>query len=155
MRINFKKLHPDAVMPSYGTPHAAGADLVANLKATFENEPIGDDYGYVLSPGESKLFKTGIAVEMLTGMWAEVRGRSGLAYKNGIAILGGVIDSDYRGDIGVILHNTSDKPFIVKHGERIAQLIFATYIPVNFIEKKELSNTGRGEKGFGSTGMAA
>jgi dUTP pyrophosphatase len=154
MRINFKKLHPDAVVPTYGTPHAAGADLVANLKATFGESHI-EHVEYVLDPGESKLFKTGIAVEMITGMWAEVRGRSGLAYKNGIAILGGVIDSDYRGDVGVILHNTSDKPFVVKHGERIAQLIFATYIPVNFIEKKELSNTGRGEKGFGSTGMAA
>ncbi|QIG69151.1 deoxyuridine 5'-triphosphate nucleotidohydrolase protein [Rhizobium phage RHph_N1_15] len=152
MRINYKKLHPDAVVPTYGTPHAAGADLVANLKATFDTQIIEE---YVLDPGESKLFKTGIAVEMLNGMWAEVRGRSGLAYKHGIAILGGVIDSDYRGDVGVILHNTSDQPFVVKHGERIAQLIFSAYIPVNFIEKKELSGTGRGEKGFGSTGMAA
>lgn len=152
MRIGYKKLHPESVVPKYGTPQAAGADLTCNMKLTTGNDLITE---WPLGPGESKLFKTGIAVEMRAGMWAEVRGRSGLAYKNGIAILGGVIDSDYRGDIGVILHNTSDETFMVKHGERIAQLIFTSYIPVSFIEKDELHDTDRGEKGFGSTGMAA
>ncbi|MBX4911436.1 dUTP diphosphatase [Rhizobium bangladeshense] len=151
MRINFKKLHPDAIAPKYGTLQAAGADLSANIKAT-----LGEQFDtYILDPGERKLIKTGIAVEMAAGMWAEVRGRSGLAYKNGIAILGGVIDSDYRGDIGVILHNTSDEPFTVKQGDRIGQLIFGSYIPVTFVEKQELRGTDRGEKGFGSTGVSA
>ncbi|MBX5130727.1 dUTP diphosphatase [Rhizobium lentis] len=151
MRINFKKLHPDAIEPSYGSQQAAGVDLHANIKAT-----TGDRLDEIeLLPGARLLIKTGIAVEMAPRMWAEVRGRSGLAYKNGIAILGGVIDSDYRGDIGVILHNTTADDFKIKQGDRIAQLIFGSYIPVTFVEKQELRGTDRGEKGFGSTGVSA
>ena len=152
--VNFKPLHPDAVKPSYGTPYAAGADLSANLKLT-----LGEDYQegqpFVLMPGERRLIKTGVSVEMPEGMWAEIRGRSGLAYKHGIAILGGVIDSDYRGDIGVIMLNTSGSPYSINHGDRIAQLIFAHYSRATFHTVEELGASDRGEKGFGSTGMQA
>ncbi|OCP21985.1 MULTISPECIES: dUTP diphosphatase [unclassified Ensifer] len=152
MRIGFKALHPDAVMPKYANDQAAGADLVANIKLTLNNERFTE---FTLDPGERKLIKTGVALEMPPGIWAEVRGRSGLAYNQGIAILGGTIDSDYRGDIGVIMLNTGDEPFVVKHGERIAQLVVETYVRGHFVEKAELRETARGEGGFGSTGMAA
>lgn len=138
-------------MPVYGSLQAAGADLHANVRATTLQS--GDSI--TVEPGARKLVKTGVALELPPGTWAEVRGRSGLALKNGIAILAGVIDSDYRGDIGVMVHNTSDTPFTINQGDRIGQLIIETFVRGHFVEKAELRDTERGEKGFGSTGVAA
>lgn len=151
--IKFKPMHPDTIMPTYGTEFAAGADLSANLALTFPGEPT--EIPLIIKRGARKLVKTGVSVEMPSGYWAEVRGRSSLAYKHGIAILGGVIDSDYRGDIGVIMHNTSEFDFVVRHGDRIAQLIFNTYVHAEFELAEQLSESGRGENGFGSTGVSS
>ncbi|TDW20498.1 dUTP pyrophosphatase [Rhizobium azibense] len=153
MRIGFKKLHPDAQVPTYGTRQAAGADLYANVKAT-----IGEKFEeMILLAGDRKLVKTGIAIELPAGLEAQIRPRSGLAFKNGITVLNspGTIDADYRGDIGVILLNTSDEDFVIKQGDRIAQMVIAAYVPAAFVEKTELRGTDRGEGGFGSTGASA
>ena len=149
-QLRVKLLHPESKVPTYGSEEAAGADLYVNLKLTLGGIPVADEY--VLSPGESKLFKTGVTVEFNPGTYGDVRGRSGLAYKNGIAVLGGIIDSDYRGDIGVILLNTSDEPLTIKHGDRIAQMIITPYVRGVFTVAESLDETNRGEGGFGSTG---
>lgn len=144
--IPVKLLSAGAKLPVYGSAEAAGADLHAL---------VGDKYhDGVIMPGKRKLFKTGISVELPTGYYAKIEGRSGLAYKHGIAVLGGVIDSDYRGDIGVILLNTGAEPFIVKQGDRIAQLIVLPYARGIFAEVETLGDTNRGDAGFGSTGVA-
>ncbi len=151
MRIGFKKLHPDAQVPTYASEHAAGADLFANVKA------MTDEPEVVIAPGKRALIKTGIAIELPAGLEAQVRPRSGLALKHGITVLNspGTIDADYRGDIGVILLNTSDEDFVVKHGDRIAQLVIASHFTGDFIETDELGDTTRGENGFGSTGVSS
>lgn len=148
-QLRVKLLHEDSKVPEYGSAEAAGADLYANLKLT---TGLKTTEAWTLDPGESKLIKTGVAIELNPGTFAEIRGRSGLAYKHGIAILGGIIDSDYRGDVGVILHNTSDEPFTFKHGDRIAQLIIVPYVRGVFSVAESLDDTARGENGFGSTG---
>lgn len=148
-QLRIKLLHPDSKEPVYGSPEAAGADLHANLKLTLGND-IAEEI--TLAPGERRLIKTGVALELNPGTFADVRGRSGLAFKQGIAILGGIIDSDYRGDIGVILLNTSDENFVVRHGDRIAQLIITPYIRGVFVQADSLDETSRGGDGFGSTG---
>lgn len=142
MRIGFKKLHPDAQMPTYGSKQAAGADLRAIEEA-------------ILQPGERKLIKTGIAIELPAGLEAQIRPRSGLALKNGVTVLNtpGTIDADYRGEIGVILINHGREEFRVAAGDRIAQMVLAAYVPGFFVEKAELHQTERGEGGFGSTGV--
>ncbi|WP_276122632.1 dUTP diphosphatase [Pararhizobium qamdonense] len=153
MRIGFKKLHPAARVPTYGTKQAAGADLYANIGAT-----IGDKFTQIIvGPGERRLVKTGIAIELPAGLEAQIRPRSGLAFKSGVTVLNapGTIDADYRGDIGVILLNTSQFDFVIADGDRIAQLVIAAYVPGFFVEKAELHQTARGEGGFGSTGVSA
>lgn len=148
-QLRVKLLHPDSQLPIYGSEEAAGADLHANLKLTTGLENVTE---WTLDPGQSKLIKTGVSIELRPGTFAEIRGRSGLAYKHGIAILGGIIDSDYRGDVGVILHNTSEQAFTFKHGDRIAQLIIVSYVRGVFSVAESLDDTARGENGFGSTG---
>lgn len=148
-QLRVKLLHPESKVPTYGSEEAAGADLYVNLKQTL-GIAVADEY--VLDPGQSKLFKTGISVEFNPGTYGDIRGRSGLAYKNGIAVLGGIIDSDYRGDIGVILLNTSDEPLTIKDGDRIAQMIITPYVRGVFSIAESLDETSRGEGGFGSTG---
>lgn len=148
-QLRVKLLHPESKVPTYGSEEAAGADLYVNLKLTV-GIPLADEYA--LAPGESKLFKTGVAVEFMPGTYGDIRGRSGLAFKNGIAVLGGIIDSDYRGDIGVILLNTLDEPLVIKHGDRIAQMIITPYVRGIFELAESLDDTNRGEDGFGSTG---
>lgn len=130
-------------IPEYATSQSAGMDLRAFIK-----EPI------TIEPFNRKLISTGLYIELPERYEAQVRPRSGLAIKYGITVLNspGTIDSDYRGEIGVILVNLSNTPFTVKPGERIAQLIFAKYEKANFIEVEELSETERGEGGFGHTG---
>lgn len=141
--VNIKKLNEKAIIPTYGTEYAAGADLYACM-----------DEAVTIAPGETYFTKTGIAMEIPTGYVGLVYARSGLACKKGLAPANkvGVIDSDYRGEIMVALHNHSNVPVTVESGERIAQLVLAPYITAVFQEVDELENTARGEGGFGSTG---
>ena len=131
-------------LPNYETNASAGMDLRANL-----NEAI------LLKPLERAIVKTGLFIELPIGYEAQVRPRSGLAAKKGITVLNspGTVDADYRGEIGVILVNLSNEEFIVENGERIAQLIIAKHERAEWIEVQELSETSRGEGGFGSTGV--
>ena len=131
-------------LPAYETPLSAGVDLRANI-----------DEQIVLKPLERALVKTGLFIALPEGFEAQVRPRSGLAYKKGITVLNspGTIDADYRGEIGVILVNLSNEDFVVEDGERIAQMVVAKCEQAEFIEVNELSETERGEGGFGSTGV--
>ena len=131
-------------LPSYETIASAGMDLRANIAASI-----------TLKPLERALVKTGLFIALPLGYEAQVRPRSGLAFKNGITVLNspGTIDADYRGEIGVILVNLSNQDFIVQNGERIAQLIIAKHERAEWIEVLELTETSRGEGGFGSTGV--
>lgn len=143
MRV--QKLNEHATLPTYGSSGAAGMDLYANFSA----EGIGMGS---IAPGERRLIKTGIAIAIPRGHYARVAPRSGLAFKNGIAVMAGVIDEDYRGEVGVILINHGTEDFVVKHGDRIAQLIIEKYTPCLPIEVSSLDDTTRGVGGFGSTG---
>lgn len=141
IKIINKSQHP---LPNYETIASAGMDLRANL-----NDSI------TLNPLERAIVKTGLFIELPIGFEAQVRPRSGLAAKKGITVLNspGTVDADYRGEIGVILVNLSNEAFTVENGERIAQLIIAKHERAEWIEVKELSETSRGEGGFGSTGV--
>lgn len=131
-------------LPEYGTEHAAGMDLRANLDA-----PI------TLQPLQRALVKTGLFIELPVGYEAQVRPRSGLAYKKGITVLNspGTIDADYRGEIGVILVNLSNEAFTVEDGERIAQLVVAQHATIEWRAAEVLGATDRGAGGFGHTGV--
>jgi dUTP pyrophosphatase len=131
-------------LPEYATSLSAGMDIRANL-----DSPI------VLKPLERKLVPTGLFIALPAGFEAQVRPRSGLAFKKGITVLNtpGTIDADYRGEIGVILVNISSEDFTIEDGERIAQLVIAKHEQASWIEVKELSSTERGAGGFGSTGV--
>ncbi len=141
--VRIKKLRPEAKTPTYGSEFSAGADLYA---AVSEKQDI--------LPGETKLIPTGIAAEIPLGFAGFVYARSSLGTKRGLAPANkvGVIDCDYRGEIMVSLRNHSAEVQSVEPAERIAQLVIAPYITANFIESEELSDTVRGEGGFGSTG---
>ena len=138
-----KKLNENAIIPTYGTEYSAGADLY-NLP---ENTVI-------IKPHETVLIKTGIAAEIPEGYCGLIFARSGLATKRGLAPANkvGVIDADYRGEIMVALHNHSEAPATVDGGERVAQLAIVPFLKAKFEEADELSETVRGEGGFGSTG---
>ncbi|MCI6429140.1 MAG: dUTP diphosphatase [Rikenellaceae bacterium] len=129
--------------PSYATVNSAGVDLKANIV-----EPI------VLQPLQRAVVPTGLKIALPEGTEAQVRPRSGLAAKHGVTVLNspGTIDADYRGEVGVILVNLSDKAFTVNPGERIAQMVVARYERVEWEEVEQLDSTERGEGGFGSTG---
>ena len=131
-------------LPHYSTDESAGMDLRANLES-----PI------ILNPLERTIVKTGIYIQLPTGYEAQVRPRSGLAFKKGITVLNspGTIDADYRGEVGVILVNLSSKEFIIEDGERIAQMVVAKHERVEWMEVKGLEETVRGSGGFGSTGI--
>lgn len=141
VRIVNKGRHP---LPHYATDHSAGLDLRANLEV-----PI------VLAPGQRALIPTGLYLELPEGTEAQVRPRSGLAFKHGVTVLNspGTIDSDYRGEVGVLLINHGPEPFTVNDGERIAQLVVARYIRVSFAEVPDLRASERGAGGFGHTGV--
>lgn len=130
-------------LPAYETAHAAGMDLRA-----FVNEAI------VLNPNARELIPTGLFMEIPVGYEAQVRPRSGLAFKHGITVLNspGTIDSDYRGEVKVLLINHGTEPFEINNGERIAQLIIAKHETVSWVNVNELTNTERGSGGYGSTG---
>jgi dUTP pyrophosphatase len=131
-------------LPNYETIASAGMDLRANI-----SNPI------TLKSLERTIVKTGLFIELPIGYEAQVRPRSGLAAKKGITVLNspGTVDADYRGEIGVILVNLSNEDFIIENGERIAQLIIAKHERAVWVEVQELSETSRGEGGFGSTGV--
>ncbi|MGL4280961.1 MAG: dUTP diphosphatase [Albidovulum sp.] len=135
-------------LPSYETPGAAGADIRANLPAEAR------EAGFVLRPMERRVVPTGLRVEIPDGFEAQIRPRSGLALKHGVTLPNtpGTIDSDYRGPLGVLLVNLGAEPFVVRHGERIAQMIVAPVVRAGFEEVRYLTDTRRGAGGFGSTG---
>lgn len=142
--VPIKKLDPDAILPTYGSEYAAGADLYACNKETVTFEP-----------GETKMIKTGLAMEIPAGYAGLIYARSGLASKKGLAPANkvGVIDADYRGEVMVALHNHSNVPVAIEPKERIAQLVITPYLTACFEETDQLSDTVRGTGGFGSTGQ--
>jgi dUTP pyrophosphatase len=143
MKINIINKSQHA-LPNYETTASSGMDLRANLTESVTLAPLG-----------RTVIKTGLFIELPIGYEAQVRPRSGLAFKNGITVLNspGTVDADYRGEIGVILVNLSNETFVIQNGERIAQLIIAKHERADWIEVQELSETSRGEGGFGSTGV--
>lgn len=143
MKVNIKKLNENAIIPTYGSPFAAGADLYACI-----------DCDETIKSGETKLIKTGIAIELPIGYVALIYARSGLASKRGLAPANkvGVVDCDYRGEIMVALHNHSSIDQTISPKERIAQMVITPYIAAEFNETDTLSDTVRGSGGFGSTG---
>lgn len=141
--VPIKKLKENAIIPTYGTPYAAGADLYACLDA-----PV------TVQPGETVMIPLGFAMELPEGYAGFVFARSGLAAKRDLAPANkvGVIDSDYRGECMVPIHNHGEKPQMIEPGERIAQMAVMPYLAVRFLETEVLSDTARGKGGFGSTG---
>ncbi|HAK57797.1 MAG TPA: dUTP diphosphatase [Lachnospiraceae bacterium] len=143
VKIWFKKLNEKATAPKYGTPFSAGADLYACL-----------DSAVVIEPGETQFISTGLAMEIPEGCVGLIYARSGLACKKGLAPANkvGVIDSDYRGEIIVALHNHSKQELLVRSGDRIAQMVITPYYYGDFDEAAELEESVRSDGGFGSTG---
>lgn len=143
--IPVKRLRPSSSipLPVYMTPHSAGMDLYADLTEDKQ-----------LAPGQRALIPTGIAIALPVGYEAQIRPRSGLALRHGVALVNspGTIDADYRGEISVIVINHGDEPFTIRPGERIAQMVVARFSRVEWQEVEELADTGRGSGGFGHTG---
>jgi dUTP pyrophosphatase len=146
LRIRIKRLPhgKDLPLPSAASRGSSGLDLLAAVDGSVE-----------IAPGATALVPTGLSIEVPLGHEAQVRPRSGLALKHGITVLNtpGTIDSDYRGEVGVILINHGSGTFTVKRGDRIAQMVFAEVCEARLEEAEELGDTGRGEGGFGHTGM--
>lgn len=142
-QIRVKKLSQNAILPTYGSAEAAGADLYACL-----------DEAVVIAPGQTVFVPTGIAMEVPKGCAGLIYARSGLACKRGLAPANkvGVIDSDYRGPIIVALHNHGNVEQIIAHGERIAQMVITPVLTPYYVQSDELDDTQRGNGGFGSTG---
>ena len=141
IKVVNKSKHP---LPHYATAQSAGMDLRANL-----------DESVILKPLERTLVKTGIFMELPAGYEAQVRPRSGLAFKKGVTVLNtpGTIDADYRGEVGVILVKLSNEDFVIEDGERVAQMVIAKHEQSSWDEVEELIETERGAGGFGSTGL--
>ncbi|MBQ1548729.1 MAG: dUTP diphosphatase [Lachnospiraceae bacterium] len=143
MKIEIKKITNSAIIPERGTQYAAGYDLFSDIDADL-----------IISPHETKMIGTGLSVAIPEGYFGGIYARSGISAKEGLrpANCTGVIDSDYRGEIKVALHNDSNEERIVKPAQKIAQLVIQPFLSVEFSEVSELSETERGEGGFGSTG---
>ncbi len=141
MKIAVKKLREDALLPTLGSAYAAGADLYAVEEET-------------LAPGQTKLIHTGLAMEIPVGYGGFIFARSGLATKRGLAPANkvGVVDADYRGEIMVALHNHGDQTQTIEKGERVAQMVILPFLAAQYFETDQLSDTDRGEGGFGSSG---
>ncbi len=139
IKVKVKKLKENAVVPKYAHEGDAGMDLFST-----EN--------YIVPVGKRQLVSTGIAMELPEGYFASIRGKSGLAYKKGICILGGVIEWTYRGEYGVIVLNMGDENFEIKAGDKVAQVVIAPVATAEIEEIENLSETTRGEGAFGSTG---
>ena len=133
-------------LPAYQSAHAAGLDLLA---AVAEDKPV------TLTPGQRALIPTGLMIAVPPGFEAQVRPRSGLAFKHGVTVLNapGTVDADYRGEVGVLLINHGDAAFTIRRGERIAQMVIAPVTQANLVGVESLSSTARGSGGFGSTGQ--
>jgi len=144
MKAEIKIISKSGVLPTYETEGSAGADLRAYI-----DEPI------TLQPGERRLVPTGLFVELPVGIEAQVRARSGMAIKYGIALVNGVgtVDSDYRGEWNVPLINFSNEPYTIHNGDRIAQVVFSSYVKGEFVVTEEIDETERGAGGFGHTGI--
>lgn len=146
MKLSIKRVRAnmDLPLPAYQSPSSSGLDLRADVRETI-----------VLKPHDRALIPTGIALEIPTGYEGQVRARSGLAVKNGIALVNapGTIDADYRGEVSVILINLGSEDFSVKRGDRIAQLVIVPVVQAEIVETADLSDTSRGAGGFGSTGV--
>lgn len=142
--IRCRRLHPDAVIPGYATAHAAGVDLHALLETPL-----------TLAPGMRTMIPTGLAVEIPDGCEGQVRPRSGLALRHGIALVNspGTIDADYRGEIGIIVINHGQESVTFQPGDRIAQLVIAPVTRAAFVEAEQLGETARSTGGFGHTGL--
>jgi dUTP pyrophosphatase len=132
------------MLPRYMTPHSAGMDLFASLEEEV-----------TLSPGERRLIPTGVAIALPEGYEAQVRPRSGLALKQGVTLLNtpGTVDADYRGEIGAVMINLGDEPFVIRDGDRIAQLVVHQVCRAELQEVDELPESSRGTGGFGHTGL--
>ena len=143
VKVLIKKLNPSAQLPSYKTKGASGMDLMAFIK-----EPI------ILGPGTSCLVPTGLSVAFSDEYEIQIRPRSGLAAKNSISVLNtpGTIDSDYRGELKIILFNHSTQNFIINNNDRVAQMVLAPIVKIELEETNELPESIRGKGGFGSTG---
>lgn len=144
MKAQIKIISKSGVLPTYETEGSAGADLRAYLE-----EPI------TLQPGERRLVPTGLFVELPVGIEAQIRARSGMAIKHGIGLVNGVgtVDSDYRGEWNVPLINFSNEAYTIQNGDRIAQVVFSSYIKGEFVVTEEIDETERGAGGFGHTGI--
>ena len=142
-KVLIKKLNPEVELPAYKTAGASGMDLMAFIK-----EPVS------VKPKTSSLIPTGLSVAFSEDYEIQIRPRSGLAAKNNISVLNtpGTIDSDYRGEIKIIIYNHGDNDFIINNGDRIAQMILTPVVKMELEETNDLPNTIRGEGGFGSTG---
>lgn len=141
--VKIKKLKPNAILPEYQTPASAGMDIHACL-----DEPI------TINPMERVIVPTGLSIELPMGYESRIHSRSGLSFRDGITMANGtgIIDADYRGEYGILLINFSDKPFVIEPGMRIAQLVVSRYEHITWDEVDSLSETERGNGGFGSTG---
>ena len=144
MKAEIKIISKSGVLPTYETEGSAGADLRAYL-----DEPV------TLQPGERRLVPTGLFVELPVGIEAQIRARSGMAIKHGIGLVNGVgtVDSDYRGEWNVPLINFSNEPYTIHNGDRIAQVVFASYAKGEFVVTEKIDETERGAGGFGHTGI--
>lgn len=145
MKIQFKKLRKNALLPSYQTEHSAGMDLCASI-----DKPI------VLKHQDRTVIPCGFSIALPEGYEAQIRARSGLALKNGICLANGIgtIDADYRGEIGAILINLGTDDFIINNGDRIAQMVITRYQKAIIVEVSDLDETARGSGAYGSTGKA-
>ncbi len=144
MKAEIKIISKSGILPTYETEGSAGADLRAYLE-----EPV------TLQPGERRLVPTGLFVELPVGIEAQIRARSGMAIKHGIGLVNGVgtVDSDYRGEWNVPLINFSNEPYTIHNGDRIAQVVFASYVKGEFVVTETIDETERGAGGFGHTGI--
>ncbi len=143
MNIKITKLHENAILPEYQTAGAAGADIHACL-----NEPV------MLAPMQRRMVPTGLAMEIPEGYEVQIRARSGMSIKHGITMVNGIgtIDCDYRGEVGVLLINLGQDPFVIEPGMRIAQMVAARYEVAKWQQVDALNETVRGKGGYGSTG---
>lgn len=144
MKAEIKIISKSGVLPTYETEGSAGADLRAYL-----DEPV------TLQPGERRLVPTGLFVELPVGIEAQIRARSGMAIKHGIGLVNGVgtVDSDYRGEWNIPLINFSNEAYTIHNGDRIAQVVFASYVKGEFVVTEKIDETERGAGGFGHTGI--
>ena len=140
MTIKIKKLHPEAIIPSYAHEDDAGMDFYASEKVT-------------LKPGERKIISTGISMAIPKGYVGLIWDKSGISAKNGVTTLAGVIDSIYRGEVKIVMFNTSSEAYTFEKGKKVAQMLIQSIEQKKIIEVDELEETSRGELGFGSTGL--